>query len=165
MNMQASIAAARVSGPERMAEGTAVFTFRFAADDSLFAGHFPSHPLLPGVFQLEMTRAAAEWVLTCRLGVRDISKATFQRPIYPAELVRLEPCAPALVADRHQWKLAELLFLGAAIAQASGQEIVPVGDQVRLDLEAIAGDRLGAVFPPLEFRGDAGDQHSPAAIV
>lgn len=90
MNMRATIATARVSGPERTGENQAVFTFRFAAKDPLFAGHFPSHPLLPGVFQLEMTRAAAEWVLTCRLGVREISKAKFQRPIYPAELVRLE---------------------------------------------------------------------------
>lgn len=88
--MRESIAAARISGPERMPDGTAVFEFRFGADDPAFAGHFPTHPLLPGVFQLEMTRAAAEWVLNCRLGVREISKAKFQRPIYPAECVRME---------------------------------------------------------------------------
>ncbi len=90
MTMRDSIAAARISGPQRMAEGTAVFEFRFGADDPMFAGHFPAHPLVPGIFQLEMTRAAAEWVLSCRLGVREVSKAKFQRPIYPAELVRME---------------------------------------------------------------------------
>jgi 3-hydroxymyristoyl/3-hydroxydecanoyl-(acyl carrier protein) dehydratase len=45
---------------------------------------------LPGVFQLEMTRAAAEWILNCPLAIREIRKAKFQRPIYPAEIVRLE---------------------------------------------------------------------------
>lgn len=90
MTMRDSIAAARISGPQRTAEGTAVFEFRFGADDPTFAGHFPTHPLVPGIFQLEMTRAAAEWVLNCRLAVREISKAKFQRPIYPAECVRME---------------------------------------------------------------------------
>jgi 3-hydroxyacyl-[acyl-carrier-protein] dehydratase len=90
MTMRDSIAAARISGPQWTAEGTAIFEFRFGAEDPTFAGHFPTNPLLPGVFQLELTRAAAEWVLNCRLGVREISKAKFQRPIYPAECVRLE---------------------------------------------------------------------------
>jgi 3-hydroxymyristoyl/3-hydroxydecanoyl-(acyl carrier protein) dehydratase len=56
----------------------------------VFAGHFPNRPLLPGVFQLEMARAAAELVLNCPLAVREISKAKFQRPILPDEIVRLE---------------------------------------------------------------------------
>lgn len=90
MTMRDSIAAARISGPQPTADGTAVFEFRFGADDPTFAGHFPTHPLVPGIFQLEMTRAAAEWVLNCRLAVREIGKAKFQRPIYPAERVRLE---------------------------------------------------------------------------
>jgi 3-hydroxymyristoyl/3-hydroxydecanoyl-(acyl carrier protein) dehydratase len=90
MTMRDSIAAARISGPAPQADGAAVFEFRFGAEDPTFAGHFPSHPLLPGVFQLEMTRAAAEWVLHCPLAVREIRKAKFQRPIFPAEIVRLE---------------------------------------------------------------------------
>src|SRR5213592_3605984 len=44
----------------------------------------------PGIFQLEMMRAAVEWVLICRLEVREVSKAKFQRPICPAEIVRME---------------------------------------------------------------------------
>jgi len=90
MTMRDSIAAARISGPCREADGSTVFEFRFGADDPVFAGHFPAHPLLPGVFQLEMTRAAAEWVLQCALALREVSKAKFQRPILPAEIVRVE---------------------------------------------------------------------------
>ena len=90
MTMRDSIAAARISGPCPQTGGAVVFEFRFGADDPTFAGHFPTHPLLPGVFQLEMTRAAAEWVLDCPLALREVIKAKFQRPIFPAEIVRLE---------------------------------------------------------------------------
>jgi 3-hydroxyacyl-[acyl-carrier-protein] dehydratase len=88
--MQSSIAAARVGGPQRNADGSTIFEFRFGADDPTFAGHFPKRPLLPGVFQLEMARIAAECVLNCPMAVREISRAKFQRPILPDEVVRLE---------------------------------------------------------------------------
>lgn len=90
MTMQSSIAAARIGSPQQNADGIDVFEFRFGADDLVFAGHFPNHPLLPGVFQLEMARMAAESVLNCSLTVREICRAKFQRPILPDELVRLE---------------------------------------------------------------------------
>jgi len=90
MTMRDSIAGARISGPDREADGVTAFEFRFGGDDPVFAGHFPAYPLLPGVFQLEMTRAAAEWALQCSLVLREISKAKFQRPILPAEIVRME---------------------------------------------------------------------------
>lgn len=90
MTMRDSINAARISGPIRETDGVAVFEFQFGADDPTFAGHFPTHPLLPGVFQLEITRSAAESVLNCSLAIREISKAKFQRPILPMEIVRVE---------------------------------------------------------------------------
>jgi 3-hydroxyacyl-[acyl-carrier-protein] dehydratase len=90
MTMQSSIAAARIGSLSRDADGINVFEFRFDADDPVFAGHFPNRPLLPGVFQLEMARVAAESVLDCPLAVREIFKTKFQRPILPDEIVRLE---------------------------------------------------------------------------
>jgi 3-hydroxyacyl-[acyl-carrier-protein] dehydratase len=90
MTMQSSIAAGRIGSPQQNADGASVFEFRFGADNPTFAGHFPNRPLLPGVFQLEMARIAAESVLDCPLAVREISKAKFQRPILPDEIVRLE---------------------------------------------------------------------------
>jgi 3-hydroxyacyl-[acyl-carrier-protein] dehydratase len=87
--MRGSITAARISGPSREPDGTASIEFRFAATDPVFAGHFPNQPLVPGVFQLEMTRLGAEWLTGEQLGVREISKAKFLRPIIPAELVRV----------------------------------------------------------------------------
>jgi len=90
MTMRSSIAAARINGPHSEGEGMAVFEFRFRADDPTFAGHFPGRPVVPGAFQLEMARSAAEWSLNCSLLVREVCKAKFLRPILPDELVRLE---------------------------------------------------------------------------
>src|SRR5438132_6598287 len=90
VTLRDSIVAARLSGPLPQSNGVTIFEFRFSADDSTFAGHFPNRPLLPGVFQLELTRMAAQWVLDCSLSIREVSKAKFTRPILPGELLRLE---------------------------------------------------------------------------
>ena len=90
MNMAASIQAARLGDVERTADGGAVLLFRFDAAQPVFAGHFPGHPILPGVFQLEMARVAAEVILNGAMRVREITKAKFRRPILPAETIRLE---------------------------------------------------------------------------
>jgi 3-hydroxyacyl-[acyl-carrier-protein] dehydratase len=88
--MRSSIAAARISGPRPGPDGAVVFEFRTGAEDPTFAGHFPTRPLLPGVFQLEMARSAAEWTLGSPLELREVCKAKFLRPILPGEIVRLE---------------------------------------------------------------------------
>ena len=86
--MRTTILAARTLGPIREADGTFAAEFCFRADDPLFAGHFPHRPMLPGVFQLELARIAAELALDARLVVREISRAKFVRPILPTEKVR-----------------------------------------------------------------------------
>jgi len=90
MNLRDSINAARVSGPDTLADGATLFAFNFPASDPTFAGHFPMRPLLPGVFQLEIARIAAELTLKQSLSVREITKAKFLRPIIPDETVRVE---------------------------------------------------------------------------
>ena len=115
MSMRDSVDAARISGPQTDSNGGVLFEFRFEADDPVFAGHFPGHPLVPGIFQLEMTRAAAEWVLDCSLAVREISKAKFQRPMLPGETVKL-----AL-----KWSASEGTIRAKALFSVRGQ---PAGE-------------------------------------
>ena len=88
--MRDSIAAARTGELLKKPDGTAALDFRFSKDDPTFVGHFPTRPLLPGVYQLEMTRVAAEAFLDCPLTVREIIKAKFMRPMVPGETIRLE---------------------------------------------------------------------------
>jgi 3-hydroxyacyl-[acyl-carrier-protein] dehydratase len=90
MTMRESILRAKARAPQPNADGSTTLEFCFPADDPTFAGHFPTRPLLPGVFQLEMARLAAEAVLRQSLIVREITKAKFLRPIIPAETVRVE---------------------------------------------------------------------------
>jgi 3-hydroxyacyl-[acyl-carrier-protein] dehydratase len=90
MTMRDSIRRAQISGPQPNPDGSARLEFCFPTDDPTFAGHFPTRPLLPGVFQLEMARIASEAVLNCPLTVREVTKAKFLRPIIPAEIVRVE---------------------------------------------------------------------------
>ena len=90
MTLRDSISAARLGEPRPNADGSMTLEFKFGADDPVFAGHFPGRPILPGIFQLELARAAAESVLNCALTVREIRKAKFQRPVLPDEVVRME---------------------------------------------------------------------------
>ena len=90
MNMRDSIAAALIGGPQPNADGTSILEFRFGADDPIFAGHFPTYPVLPGVFQLEMARVASELVLQHPVALQEVAKAKFLVPIGPGETVRLE---------------------------------------------------------------------------
>jgi len=90
MTVRDSIARARLSVPLVQAGDVTSLDFRFDANDPTFAGHFPTHPILPGVFQLEMTRMAAEWLLNSPLALREVRKAKFLRPILPEEIVHVE---------------------------------------------------------------------------
>lgn len=89
MTMRDYIFVARKSGPTTQADGAHAFEFNFSVDDPTFAGHFPGRPILPGVFQLEIVRMAAEWIQNRPLAVREIAKAKFQRPILPGETLKL----------------------------------------------------------------------------
>lgn len=90
MNLRETILAARLGEPRPNANGTTTTEFRFGGEAPVFAGHFPGNPLLPGVFQLEMTRVAAETLLGATLAIREVVKAKFTSPIVPGETVQLD---------------------------------------------------------------------------
>lgn len=90
MTMRDSISAARTGELQTNVDGSVTQMFCFPATDPTFAGHFPTRPLLPGVFQIEMTRLTAEAALKGSFTVAEVIKAKFLRPIVPAENVRLD---------------------------------------------------------------------------
>jgi 3-hydroxyacyl-[acyl-carrier-protein] dehydratase len=89
MTMRDSIASAQKSGPLPQADGAQAFEFNFNAADPVFAGHFPGRPILPGVFQLEIVRMAAEAALLCGLTLQEVVRGKFQRPVSPGETLKL----------------------------------------------------------------------------
>jgi len=63
--------------------------FSFPAGLEVFGGHFPGHPVLPGVFQIEMVRTAAERALGDKLLIAAVEEAKFLREIKPGEPIRV----------------------------------------------------------------------------
>lgn len=64
--------------------------YRFDPDLQVFRGHFPNAPMVPGVFQIEMARQAAEALVGRALRVREVRKAKFTAVVAPGDVVLLE---------------------------------------------------------------------------
>jgi len=98
-------------------------------NEPFFQGHFPGHPIMPGVLLIE-AMAQAGGILALRHVLRDkadaagsamyfmaIDKAKFRRPVVPGDQVRLE--VEPLRKGGAIWKLAgKALVEGAVAAEA-----------------------------------------------
>jgi 3-hydroxyacyl-[acyl-carrier-protein] dehydratase len=60
----------------------------FAANHPVFAGHFPGHPIVPGVLLLDWAQAAIE----AQLGrpLQTLAEAKFHSPATPADVLELD---------------------------------------------------------------------------
>ena len=89
------------SGPEGDAHAAGVrwlLMARIPESSPLFSGHFPGHPILPGIAHLALvTRALSDWQgrEVTLAGVRSLK---LRRPVGPGETlaVRLSPVADAV---------------------------------------------------------------------
>ena len=66
-------------------------------NEPIFEGHFPAHPVMPGVLQVEALAQLGAWLLLQEIGKEDqlgyfrsISKATFRKTVIPGDQLRLE---------------------------------------------------------------------------
>jgi 3-hydroxyacyl-[acyl-carrier-protein] dehydratase len=64
--------------------------FRFAGDLDVFRGHFPGHPLVPGIFLIEAVRCAAERALASELRIAEVVDARFGAEVGPEDDVEIE---------------------------------------------------------------------------
>lgn len=60
----------------------------FAADHPVFPGHFPGHPIVPGVLLLDWAQAAIEAQLGQTL--QALTEAKFHSPATPADVLELD---------------------------------------------------------------------------
>lgn len=57
-------------------------------DHPTYAGHFPGHPILPGVVLLDLSARALQ--AACRCTVTGVAQAKFLSPVQPGEPLALE---------------------------------------------------------------------------
>ena len=65
-----------------------VVALPFVEDHPVFTGHFPGHPIVPGVLLLDWVQAAIEAELGQRL--QELTEAKFHSPATPADALALE---------------------------------------------------------------------------
>ena len=92
-------------------------------NEPFFQGHFPGHPIMPGVLILEaMAQASGILVFRTRNAKPDtntvyyyagIDKARFKRPIVPGDQLEIE--ATILAHKRGIWKFACVSRVGGAV--------------------------------------------------
>jgi len=93
-----------------------------AADHPAYAGHFPGHPILPGVVLLDEALHA----LAARQGLEDacgeIKSAKFLSPVSPGEALRLDYAATAAGVFRFA-----VVATAVATAVADAERVVASG--------------------------------------
>lgn len=70
--------------------GQRELTFWVSADCPYFMGHFPGHPVLPGIVQIQWALYFAQEHIGLSLAVKSIGMLKFRRLIYPNTKLKLE---------------------------------------------------------------------------
>ncbi len=110
------------------------------ANEPFFAGHFPGHPIMPGVLILEAMAQVGGYLLMKSLDARaekkvmyftGIDRAKFRRPVVPGDQLRFE--VEVLQMRRQVYRMrGEAYVEGKLVAEAEMSSIVvdrdPVGD-------------------------------------
>lgn len=87
-NLKQDVAAALI-GFTAPREGEIESVFVFPPELEIFAGHFPGRPIVPGILELEMVRAAMERFTGLPLRLLSVEKAKFLREVKPGERLLL----------------------------------------------------------------------------
>lgn len=94
----------------------AVVLIEVPADHPAYAGHFPGHPVLPGVVLLDLAQCHIEQA--CGLALNGLALAKFHRVVSPGEDLRMEYQPEGgqvrFTIFHQQWKVAEGRFVIAS---------------------------------------------------
>jgi 3-hydroxyacyl-[acyl-carrier-protein] dehydratase len=106
---------------------SAVGVKNVSANESFFAGHFPNHPVMPGVLIIESMAQTAAVLVVETLGPEAAGKlvyfmsiegAKFRRPVVPGDQLRIQ-----IVKERSRgnvWKFHSVARVdGVAVAEAT----------------------------------------------
>jgi beta-hydroxyacyl-ACP dehydratase FabZ len=111
-------------------------------NEPFFVGHFPGHPIMPGVLLLEGMAQVGGFLLMRSLNAQGerkvlyftgIDRARFRRPVVPGDQVRFE---------------VEFLQLRREFCRMKGEATVDGELAVEAELSAVAVDRDPEIQPP-----------------
>lgn len=93
-----------------------------AADHPAYAGHFPGHPILPGVVLLDDALFALAAVEGMVAATGEIKSAKFLSPVQPGESLRLDYSSTTAGVFRFELKAAERVVASGIVAFAAADE-------------------------------------------
>jgi beta-hydroxyacyl-ACP dehydratase FabZ len=102
-------------------------------NEPFFQGHFPGHPIMPGVLIIEAVAQAGGILALKAMGgekriayFAGIDNCKFRRPVVPGDQLRLE--VTVIVRKGPVWKMhGEALVDGAVVAKADVTATIPDG--------------------------------------
>jgi len=112
-------------------------------NEPFFAGHYPGHPIMPGVLILEAMAQVGGFLLMRSLSVRAVNKvlyftgidrARFRRPVVPGDQIRFE---------------VDIIQLRRQVCRMKGVALVDGKTAAEAELNAVAVDR-DPETPPAE---------------
>ena len=72
---------------QKLNRATGINTFR--DEDSFFSGHFPGHPVVPGVILIEMMAQTAAALIAYKIVyLMNIENSKFRKPVFPNEKIK-----------------------------------------------------------------------------
>jgi 3-hydroxymyristoyl/3-hydroxydecanoyl-(acyl carrier protein) dehydratase len=83
-----------------------VFSWSVAPDHPVFAGHFPGHPIVPGVMLLDHAISLAGSMLIPKPGAWQVGNAKFLSPVVPGESLDFK------LVERDTGSIAFTVFVG-----------------------------------------------------
>ena len=94
-------------------------------DEAFFQGHFPGHPIMPGVLQLEVMKQLSELAVRSTLDpagaadvyLKEVNKVKFRRPANPGDRIKIETEIIELEANTALFK-AKLSTAGGVASEA-----------------------------------------------
>lgn len=109
----------------RREENHAVFRVRLLADCKVYEGHFPGHPISPGVCNMAMIKECATLVTACPLRIREVKRCRLTAVMSPSLCADLCVTIDVLLLDNESYSVK------ATIADTAKVYVKFKGEMVR----------------------------------
>lgn len=97
-------------------ENVITATVVFPPEFTVFEGHFPEKPILPGICKIQLVKVIIELVEKKKFEISEIKLAKFFAPVVPNDELNLE-CKLELMPNKQLLVKANIALLGKKVSQ------------------------------------------------